>query len=70
MRGGGGGTSWTRGSPFRLDPAEIDTFSDPVDRDLLSRIVGAPVRWRLVLCYAISAALAGIAGALGAQAKA
>jgi branched-chain amino acid transport system permease protein len=32
--------------------------------------VGAPVRWRLVLCYAISAALAGVAGALWAQANA
>jgi branched-chain amino acid transport system permease protein len=32
--------------------------------------VGAPVRWRLVLCYSISAALAGIAGALWAQANA
>jgi len=32
--------------------------------------VGAPVRWRLVLCYTISAAIAGIAGALWAQANA
>ena len=32
--------------------------------------VGAPVRWRLVLCYSISAALAGVAGALWAQANA
>ena len=32
--------------------------------------VGAPVRRRLVICYAISAAIAGIAGALWAQANA
>ena len=32
--------------------------------------VGAPVRWRLVLCYTISAALAGVAGALLTQANA
>ncbi len=32
--------------------------------------VGAPVRMRLVLCYTISAAIAGIAGALWAQANA
>ncbi len=32
--------------------------------------VGAPVRWRLVACYTISAALAGIAGGLYAQANA
>ena len=32
--------------------------------------VGAPVRWRLVVCYTISAALAGIAGGLWAQANA
>ena len=32
--------------------------------------VGAPVRWRLVLCYSISAALAGVAGALWAQSNA
>jgi branched-chain amino acid transport system permease protein len=31
--------------------------------------VGAPVRWRLVACYTISAALAGIAGGLYAQAN-
>jgi branched-chain amino acid transport system permease protein len=29
--------------------------------------IGAPVRWRLVVCYAISAALAGIAGGLWAE---
>jgi branched-chain amino acid transport system permease protein len=29
--------------------------------------IGTPVRWRLVVCYAISAALAGIAGGLWAQ---
>ncbi len=32
--------------------------------------IGAPVRKRLVVCYAISAALAGVAGALWAQANA
>jgi branched-chain amino acid transport system permease protein len=32
--------------------------------------VGAPVNWRLVTCYAISAAVAGIAGGLWAQANA
>ena len=32
--------------------------------------VGAPVRWRLVTCYTISAAIAGIAGALWAQTNA
>jgi branched-chain amino acid transport system permease protein len=32
--------------------------------------VGAPVRRRLVVCYVISAALAGVAGALWAQANA
>src|SRR5262249_16931316 len=32
--------------------------------------VGAPVRWRLVTCYAISAAIAGIAGGLWAQTNA
>jgi branched-chain amino acid transport system permease protein len=32
--------------------------------------VGAPVRWRLVICYTISAALAGIAGGLWAEANA
>ena len=32
--------------------------------------VGAPVRWRLVACYTISAALAGIAGGLYAQSNA
>jgi branched-chain amino acid transport system permease protein len=31
--------------------------------------VGAPVRWRLVACYTISAALAGIAGGLWTQAN-
>jgi superfamily II DNA or RNA helicase len=39
MRAGSGG--WTKGTPFRLDPAEIDTFNDANDRDILSRIVGA-----------------------------
>lgn len=32
--------------------------------------VGAPVRWRLVVCYTISAAIAGVAGALWAQSNA
>jgi len=32
--------------------------------------VGAPVRWRLVVCYTISAAIAGVAGALWAQTNA
>jgi branched-chain amino acid transport system permease protein len=32
--------------------------------------VGSPVRWRLVICYTISAALAGIAGGLWAQTNA
>jgi len=32
--------------------------------------IGAPVRWRLVVCYTISAALAGIAGGLWAQTNA
>jgi branched-chain amino acid transport system permease protein len=32
--------------------------------------IGAPVRSRLVTCYTISAALAGVAGALWAQANA
>lgn len=32
--------------------------------------VGAPVRWRLVTCYAISAAVAGIAGAVWSQTNA
>jgi branched-chain amino acid transport system permease protein len=32
--------------------------------------VGAPVRWRLVTCYTISAALAGVAGGLWAQTNA
>jgi branched-chain amino acid transport system permease protein len=32
--------------------------------------VGAPVRWRLIVCYCISAALAGIAGGLWAETNA
>jgi branched-chain amino acid transport system permease protein len=32
--------------------------------------VGAPVRWRLVVCYTISAAIAGVAGGLWAQTNA
>jgi superfamily II DNA or RNA helicase len=33
--------AWTKGTPFRLDPDEIDTFTDETDRDLLSRLTGA-----------------------------
>jgi branched-chain amino acid transport system permease protein len=40
------------------------------ENTLRMHAVGAPVRWRLVTCYAISAAIAGIAGALWAQANA
>ena len=32
--------------------------------------VGSPVRWRLVVCYTISAAIAGVAGGLWAQTNA
>jgi branched-chain amino acid transport system permease protein len=40
------------------------------ENTLRMHAVGAPVRWRLVTCYTISAALAGIAGALWAQTNA
>ena len=40
------------------------------ENTLRMHAVGAPVRRRLVICYAISAALAGIAGALWAEANA
>jgi branched-chain amino acid transport system permease protein len=40
------------------------------ENTLRMHAVGAPVRRRLVICYTISAALAGIAGALWAQANA
>jgi superfamily II DNA or RNA helicase len=40
MNGGGSG-GWTKGAVFRLDPNEIDTFTDVADRDLLSRVIGA-----------------------------
>lgn len=40
------------------------------ENTLRMHAVGAPVRWRLVTCYTISAAIAGIAGALWAQANA
>jgi branched-chain amino acid transport system permease protein len=40
------------------------------ENTLRMHAVGAPVRMRLVVCYAISAAIAGIAGALWAQANA
>jgi branched-chain amino acid transport system permease protein len=40
------------------------------ENTLRMHAVGAPVRRRLIVCYAISAALAGVAGALWAQANA
>ena len=40
------------------------------ENTLRMHAVGAPVRRRLVICYTISAAIAGIAGALWAQANA
>lgn len=40
------------------------------ENTLRMHAVGAPVRWRLVVCYTISAALAGIAGGLWAEANA
>jgi branched-chain amino acid transport system permease protein len=40
------------------------------ENTLRMHAVGAPVRWRLVTCYTISAAIAGIAGALWAQSNA
>jgi branched-chain amino acid transport system permease protein len=40
------------------------------ENTLRMHAVGAPVRWRLVLCYTISAAIAGIAGGIWAQANA
>jgi branched-chain amino acid transport system permease protein len=40
------------------------------ENTLRMHAVGAPVRMRLVVCYSISAALAGVAGALWAQANA
>lgn len=40
------------------------------ENTLRMHAVGAPVRWRLVVCYTISAAVAGIAGGLWAQANA
>jgi len=40
------------------------------ENTLRMRAVGAPVNWRLVLCYTISAAIAGVAGGLWAQANA
>src|SRR6202007_2349883 len=40
------------------------------ENTLRMHAVGAPVRWRLVTCYTISAAIAGIAGGLWAQANA
>ncbi len=44
LRGGNGGNGsggWTKGAPFRLDPNEIDTFTESIDRDILSRVTGA-----------------------------
>jgi branched-chain amino acid transport system permease protein len=40
------------------------------ENTLRMHAVGAPVRMRLIVCYSISAAIAGIAGALWAQANA
>ena len=40
FRSGSSG-GWTKGAPFRLDPEEIDTFTDHADRDILSRVAGA-----------------------------
>jgi branched-chain amino acid transport system permease protein len=40
------------------------------ENTLRMHAVGAPVRWRLITCYTISAAIAGIAGALWAQTNA
>src|SRR5207249_8841103 len=40
------------------------------ENTLRMHAVGAPVQGRLVLCYAISAAIAGIAGGIWAQANA
>jgi branched-chain amino acid transport system permease protein len=40
------------------------------ENTLRMHAIGAPVRWRLVLCYAISAGLAGVAGGLWAEANA
>jgi branched-chain amino acid transport system permease protein len=40
------------------------------ENTLRMHAVGAPVRWRLVTCYTISAAIAGIAGGLWAQSNA
>jgi branched-chain amino acid transport system permease protein len=37
------------------------------ENTLRMHAVGAPVRWRLVVCYTISAAIAGVAGGLSAQ---
>jgi branched-chain amino acid transport system permease protein len=40
------------------------------ENTLRMHAVGAPVRWRLILCYTLSAALAGVAGGIWAQANA
>jgi branched-chain amino acid transport system permease protein len=40
------------------------------ENTLRMHAVGAPVRWRLITCYAISAAIAGVAGGLWAQTNA
>jgi branched-chain amino acid transport system permease protein len=40
------------------------------ENTLRMHAVGSPVRWRLISCYAISAAIAGIAGGLWAQTNA
>ena len=43
VRSGSSG-GWTKGAPFRLDPEEIDTFTDQADRDILSRVAGARIQ--------------------------
>jgi branched-chain amino acid transport system permease protein len=40
------------------------------ENTLRMHAVGAPVRWRLIVCYTLSAALAGVAGGIWAQANA
>src|SRR4029079_8285515 len=40
------------------------------ENTLRMHAVGAPVRWRLILCYTLAAAIAGVAGGIWAQANA
>jgi branched-chain amino acid transport system permease protein len=40
------------------------------ENTLRMHAVGAPVRWRLIVCYTLSAGLAGVAGGIWAQANA